>query len=72
MIVDTIPISAVLSGMYRTDTYTGIETLIFHTGLNTSRTGYVPTIPVDFRQYRLVLGVPASKEKNFFNLFLVL
>ena len=35
-VVDTVPI---LANMYRTVTYTGIETPTFRTGLNTSYTG---------------------------------
>ena len=45
--VNTVPILAVSIGMY----YTGIEVPMFHTGLNTGRTGHVLAIPIDFRHY---------------------
>ena len=43
--------------MYRTSIYTSIKTSTFRTGLNTSRTSHVPTIP-------------AGTEKSFFFFFL--
>ena len=45
-VVDTILVLAVPVGMYRTDTYTDIETLMFCTGLYTGRIG----------MYWLILG----------------
>ena len=39
--VNIISILAVSAGMYRTCTYTGIETPTFCTGLNIGRTGYI-------------------------------
>ena len=56
-------VNTVLAGMYCTDMYTGIETLTFHTDLNT---GHVWVIPANFGQYRLVPSVPAGIEKVLF------
>ena len=42
-VVDTVSVRAILAGMYRTGTYTGIEMPTFSTGLNTGHTGYVLT-----------------------------
>ena len=63
-IVDTVPVPA---GMYRTDTYTGIETPTFRTGLNTSRIGHISAILANLEQYW-----PVQKKKKFFFFFLVL
>ena len=45
------------------------STLLFRTGKNTSRTGLVPAVPVNFGQYRPVPGVPAGTEKSIFFFF---
>ena len=63
-IVNTIP-----AGMYCTSMYTSIKTSTFRTGLNTGLPGHVSAIPVNFEQYRPVLGVPIGTE-NFFFYFL--
>ena len=47
--------------MYRTGMYTGIETSMFRTGLNTGHTGHVPT---NFGQYWPI------QKKFFFFFFL--
>ena len=41
-VVDIVPVPALPVGMYRTNTYTGIETPTFHTNLNTDHAGHVP------------------------------
>ena len=56
-------VNTVLAGMYRTNMYTDIETLTFHTALNTGCTSHVPVILANFGQYRLV-------QKKFFFFFL--
>ena len=38
-------------------TSTGIETLMFRTGLNTGRIDYLLAIPANFGQYWLVQGI---------------
>ncbi|XP_065618217.1 receptor-like protein EIX2 isoform X1 [Quercus suber] len=50
--------------------HTGIKTLTFRTGLNTSRTGHVLAIPANFGQYRPIPGVLAGTEKSFFYFFI--
>jgi len=55
-VVDTVPVLAVLVGMYHTGTYTDIKTLTFHTDLNTGRTGYTG-------QFR---ALPARTERTSF------
>ena len=55
-VVNTVP-----AGMYRIGMYTGIETSLFRTGLNTGRTGHVPA---NFGQYRPI------QKKFFFFFFL--
>ena len=55
-VVNTVPVTTVPTSMYRTNMYTDIETSTFRTGLNTNRTGHVPTIP-------------AGIEKSFFFFF---
>ena len=62
-VVDFVPVPA---GMYHTDTYTGIETPMFCTGLNTGYAGHVRAIPADFGHYRPIPSIPASTEKSFF------
>ena len=47
--------------LYSTGMYTDIETLMFHTGLNTGRTSHVPVIPANFEQY-----LPVQKTIFFF------
>ena len=44
-VINTVPILAVLAGMYCTGMYTGIETSMFCIGLNTDRTGQFWAIP---------------------------
>ena len=58
-VVNTVPVPAVLAGMYRTGMYTSIETSTFHTGLNTSRTGHIG-------HFRAIPGVLVGTEKSFF------
>ena len=47
--VDTVPVLVVLAGMYRTSTYTGIETSTFRTGLNTGCTDQFRAIPAGIK-----------------------
>ena len=68
-VVNTVLVPAILASMYRTGMCTDIKTLTFCTGLNTSRTGHVPAILVNFGQYRQVLGVSISTEKSLFLFF---
>ena len=49
-VVDTVPAPV---GMYRTGTYTGIETLTFRTGLNTGRYRAYWPISSNIDQYRI-------------------
>ena len=56
-------VDIVLTGMYCTGMYTGIETSMFRTSL---KTGHVLAIPANFGQYKLVPSIPASTEKSFF------
>ena len=60
-------VNTVLAGMYRTNMYTDIETLTFHTALNTGCTSHVPVILANFGQYRLV-----QKKVFFFFLSFVI
>ena len=60
-VVNTVLVLAVLASMY-----TGIKTLTFCTGLNTSCTGH---IPANFGQYRQGPGVSVGIEKRFFFFF---
>ena len=66
-VVNTVPVWVVLVDMYCTGTYIDIETSIFRIGLNTGRTGHVPT---NFEQYRPVPGILVGIEFFFFFLSL--
>lgn len=68
-VVNTIPVLAVLTGMYRTGTYIDIEILTFRTSLNIGRTEHVLA---DFRQYQQVPGIQQVQKKSFFFSFLFL
>ena len=46
-LVNTVPVLAVLTGMY-----TGIKISTFRTNLNTGCTGHVPAISANFGQYQ--------------------
>ena len=66
-VVNTVPVPAVLAGMYCTGMHTGIKTSTFRTGLNTGHTSHTD----QFRAIPVGTGHTSKyREKFFFFFFL--
>ena len=53
-----------MAGKYRTGAYTGTETVVFRTGLNTGRTGPVSPVPGYIPDFGQKLDTGPGKKKR--------